>query len=519
MGKYITSLLVIILMLLTNCGTSSNEKKESTTEKVKNLIVGLSSQPKTIDPRFSTDATGMRMSHHLIFSTLVYLNDNLKITPSLAVSWENPNNKTYIFTLQKGVTFHDGKPLTAHDVKFTFEHLKNPETKSPFAGTYKDVESIEVINDHTVKFVLVQPVASFLTSLIMPIVPKHLVESGDTFPKTLIGSGPFKFVNQSEQEIKLVKNDAYFGGAPKLDSIIFKVVKDDNTRFLKMKKGELDIVINGMASNKIDDFKKAPLSETYSVMEAPGISYNYLAFNMQDKMLSNKNLRKAIAHALNIDEIIQYRLDGHAGRSTGLLSSVNWFAEPNVATYDHNIAKAKEYLTKAGYKDPDGDGPKTAVTLEMKTSSNKQVVGIAQIMKSQLAKAGIDLQVKSFEWATFYGDIKKGNFQMTSMRWVGVTEPDFYYNIFHSKQTPPAGRNRGLFKNSKIDELTEKGRVELDDNKRKGIYSEIQKIAAEELPYVSLWHANNVSIVNKRVVGYTQHPMGAFLPFITADIK
>jgi peptide/nickel transport system substrate-binding protein len=353
----------------------------------------------------------------------------------------------------------------------------------------------------------------------MPIVPKHVVTSGDQFPKKLIGSGPFKFVSQSPNDIVLEKNQDYFMGAPRLDKVVFKVVKDDNTRFLKMRKGELDLVINSIPLKKVDDFKKAPLNKVYHVVENPGLRYQYLSFNMAAPELQDVRIRQAIAHGINVQEIIKYRLEGHAARANGLLSSVNWFAENDVQKYNFDPAAAKKLLDAAGLKDPDGNGPKPRVVLEMKTSTNKETIGIARIIQSQLANIGIKLEVKSYEWGTFFGDIKKGNFQMTSLRWIGVTEPDFYFDIFHSSMIPPNGRNRGRYQNASIDSLTEQGRVELNPDKRKGIYSKIQKVLAQELPYLSLWHTNNISIVHKRVSGYLQDPMGGYLSFRNINVK
>lgn len=481
------------------------------------LRVGLESQPKTMDPRFSTDANGMRISHHLLFSTLVQHGQDLQIVPHLARSWETPDEKTYVFHLHEGVRFHDGKLLTAGDVKFTFEHLKNPTTNSPFAGTYATIQSITVRDPHTVEFKLTKPVASFLTSIIMPILPEHLVKQGG-FGDRLTGSGPFRFVSRSPNEIVLAKNPDYFRGTPALDKIVFKVIKDNNTRFLKLRKGELDLVINAIALKKVDDFRKSPLSEMYRVEEAPGLSYNYLGFNLKAGPLDDPRVRKAIAYGINVDEIIKYRLEGHAVSSYGLLSPVNWYSERNAQHYKYNPTKAKKLLDEAGLKDPDGNGPQKRFQLELKTSNNEEVVGIALILKAQLAGVGIDLNVKSYEWGTFYGDIKSGNFQMTTMRWVGVTEPDFYYDIFHSSQFPPSGRNRGLYKNPEVDMLTEKGRRLPNPEERKKVYSKIQKIVAQDLPYVSLWHLNNISIVHKRVTGYKQHPLGGFLSFWKIDV-
>ncbi|MBU2511385.1 ABC transporter substrate-binding protein [bacterium] len=486
--------------------------------KEKVLTVGIENQPKTMDPRFSTDAYGMSISHHLLFSTLVQHGQDLQIVPNLAKGWETPDSITYIFHLRKNVRFHDGKPLTAKDVKFTFEHLKNPETGSPFAGTYKIIDSIRVIDNETVEFKLVQPVASFLTSIIMPIVPEHLIKGGTDFNGSLIGSGPFRFIKQTPNEIVLGKSPDYFMGSPKIDKVVFKVIKDDNTRFLKMRKGELDLLINAIPLQKVDDFRKSPLKDTYEVIEDPGLSYNYIIFNMKSELLQDVKLRQAIAYGINVDQIIKYRMDGHAAPSYSMLSPVNWFSEPAAMRYSYDPKKAEQLLDEAGLADSDGDGPKPRLKLELKTSNNPETVGIARIIQAQLAETGIEVDLKSYEWGTFYGDIKSGNFQMTIMRWVGVTEPDFYYDVFNSTQFPPAGRNRGLYENPEIDRLTEEGRVELDPNKRKAIYSKIQKIAARELPYVSLWHRNNVSIVHKRVSGYQQHPMGGFLSFNRIDL-
>lgn len=176
-------------------------------------------------------------------------------------------------------------------------------------------------------------------------------------------------------------------------------------------------------------------------------------------------------------------------------------------------------MDEAGLPKTGSNSKQPRITLELKTSNNAEVIGIARIIQAQLAKIGIRIEIKSYEWGTFYGDIKSGNFQLTTMRWVGVTEPDFYFNIFNSGQFPPAGRNRGLYKNEQIDRLTEEGRNILDADRRKTIYAKIQKIVADDLPYISLWHTSNISIVHKRLSGYQQHPMGGYLSFRNIDIN
>lgn len=499
--------LVLASIVAVACGQSSEQA-------AKELRVGIEGQPKTLDPRYATDAYGMRISGHLIFSPLVRHGYDLKMVPQLAERWETPDNVTYIFHLRRNVTFHDNAPVTAEDVKFTFEHLMDPKTGSPFGAILKGtIDHIEVIDPNRVKFVLVRPVAPFLTSITAPILPKHIISKNMDFSTRLVGSGPFKFVSQSPTEIVLEPNKHYYAGEPKLDRIILKVVSDDNTRFLKMKKGELDLLINAIPLIKIDDFSKPPLSEMYRLITEPGIAYNYLALNLDDDKVRDVRVRQAIAYGINVEEIISYRLHGHARRATGLISPINWYYEGNVPVYPYDPAKARALLEAAGLKDPDGDGREPRLTLELKTSNNNQVVGIARIIQAHLAEIGIRLLIRSYEWGTFYGDVKSGNFQMAAMRWIGVTEPDFYYDIFHSSQVPPAGRNRGRYADPRLDLLVEQGRFTLDPAKRRPIYAEIQRKAAEDLPYVSLWHTHNISIVHKRVKGYRQHPMGSFTSF------
>lgn len=513
-GRCGVVLFISLCMFLGGC----NLKKTSDTESIVN--VGIETMPKNLDPRYATDASGMRISQHLLFSSLVQLDNNLQIVPQLAQSWEIVNDSTYTFHLKKNVSFHDGKPLTAHDVAYTFEHLRDPETKSPFAGTYSIIDSITVVNDHTLTFFLKSPSASFLTSVIMAILPKHLLqtqESQKQFASTLIGSGPFMYESQNPSEIVLKKNPEYFEHEIAFEKLVFHVVTDDNTRLLKLKTEELDIIINGLPSSHVKEVESEPLNESYTVIQSPGISYNYLIMNMNDETIMKKELRQAINHAINSDEIIEHALDGQAKRAASLLSPVNWYNNSAVEPVEYNPDIAQNLLQKAGYKKYDGKTP--VVTIELKTSNNEQSVNTGRIIQSQLKKAGIEVDLKSYEWGTFFGDVKKGSFQMAIMRWVGVTEPDFYYDVFHSSLIPPNGRNRGAYKNPVIDSLTALGRRVQEPEKRKVIYDTIQKIVAEELPYISLWYPNNISIVNKRIAGYKQHPTGAFLPLSSLSIK
>jgi peptide/nickel transport system substrate-binding protein len=222
--------------------------------------------------------------------------------------------------------------------------------------------------------------------------------------------------------------------------------------------------------------------------------------------------RRALALAIDADAIIAHLLRGHAVRAAGLLSPVNRFYEGRVAVYPHDPEKARAILAELGEAASVGEsGGKPGASLQLKTNNNAQAIGIARVLQAQLASVGIRLDIRSFEWGTFYGDVKAGNFQAASMRWVGIVEPDFFYDVFHSSRIPPNGNNRGRYRSEEMDKLLEAGRTTTEFAQRKAIYSEVQKEAAEDLPYISLWHVNNISIVHRRVRGYRQHPTGGFL--------
>ncbi|HEX7927583.1 MAG TPA: ABC transporter substrate-binding protein, partial [bacterium] len=216
-------------------------------------------------------------------------------------------------------------------------------------------------------------------------------------------------------------------------------------------------------------------------------------------------VREAIAHAINVDVLIKHRQKGHSVRAAGVLPPGSPYASPSTPpAYDP--AQAKRLLDEAGYPEKEGG----RFTLTYKTSTDRAGVIQARVVQADLRKVGITVDVRSYEWATFYDDIQRGNFQLFSLRWIGVMDPDFQYELFHSKRAPPEGRNRGRYANPEMDQLLEAGRMEGDPAKRKAEYQRVDALLQRDLPYVSLWHNNTVAIVSKRFTGFRLHPTGGF---------
>ncbi len=503
---------LIGLLVITACGPSSPPPADE-------LRVAIEDRAKTLDPRFASDVFGQRISRHLIFDSLVQHGDDLEIQPQLAADWQQPDDSTYIFRLRPGVRFHDGTPLSTDDVVFTYRQLMDPALASPFGAVLRQkIRHVEALDGQHIRFELVAPTASFLTSIITPILPRHLVESGD-FPERLVGTGPFRLVEQQSHEILLQANEDYFLGAPHVATLRLRVIEDNNTRFLELRKGNIDLMINALPEELIDLVRLPPLDADYRIIEEAGLSYNYLAFNFNHSDLARLEVRQAIAHALDIDQIVEHRLGGHAQRARGLLSPQNPYHAPDLPLIAHDPSRARKLLDGAGFEDPDGDGPLPRRRFDLLVSNSPQAVANARIVQAQLRQVGIELSIRSFEWGTFYGDIQAGDFELTLMRWVGVSDPDFYYDLFHSSQTPPQGRNRGSYSHPRMDDLVSRARACLEPQERRRLYTEIQHLAAQDLPYVSLWHPNNHTIVHRRVVGYNMHPKAGFQPFRKVRLK
>ncbi len=492
------------LFLLISCKGDFVAKKDE-------LVAAFESSPTNLDPRLATDANSARIIG-LIFNSLLRFDEKLNLVPDLSEKWENPNPVTYIFYLRKGIRFHNGNELTAEDVKYTFESILNPSFLSPHRKSYEKIKAIIVIDKYTVKFVLSESYATFLINMTMGIVPKDDAEKAKRdFTIRPIGTGPFIFLKWiADERIELKRNSDYFEGKAKLSKLIFKIISDDTIRLLGLKTGEIDFIQNAIPPDLLDSLNK---DKNITILTGDGVNYSYLGFNLTDPVLKDKRVRKAIAYAIDRNSIITNLLAGIAEPATGVLPKNNWAHEKDVTRYEYNPDKAKRLLDEAGFADPDGSGPMERFRLVYKTTNNDLRKMIGEVLQKNLKEVGIGLDIRTYEWGTFYNDIKTGNFQLYSLSWIGIVDPDIYYTIFHSDMVPPKGNNRNRYKNAEIDRLVIEGQKVLSNKDRKKIYSKVQKIAAEELPYISLWHPKNVAAMRRNVKGFVLFPDGDFSSF------
>ena len=476
------------------------------------LVMLIESSPTNLDPRVGVDAQSERIDN-LIFDDLLSRGDNLDVAPGLAEHWEIPDPLTYIFHLHQGVKFHDGRPLTSRDVKWTFDSLLQGKIRSTKAAVYRFVDHIEAPDDYTVIFHMKEPSATLLWNLsdgAIGIVPYGSGTEMTTHP---IGSGPFKFVSaETDKEIILEHNDNYWGEKPKLTSVRFAVVPDATTRALELRKGSGDATINALTPDTVLTLERDP---SLAIERAPGTVLAYMGFNLRDPILRDVRVRQAIAYAFDRTPMIEYLWRGDAQPARSILPPQSWAYNGNVPAYNHDPEKARQLLDAAGY--PAVNGVRFHVT--MKTSTDENTRLMVAVMQQQLREVGIVLDIRTFEFATFFADVTHGAFQLYSLRWIGGNEdPDIFEYAFHSAKFPPNGANRGYYLNPKVDSLIDQARREVDQNKRKLIYAELQLILANELPYIDLWYLDNVLVHNKRVRNLQLNPAGNYDFLRTAEL-
>ena len=495
--------LLFAVLALVSCDTKPDAQT---------LVMIIESSPTNLDPRIGIDGQSENIDS-LIFDDLLSKGDDLNVAPGLAERWEIPDPLTYIFHLHRGVRFHDGRLLTSRDVKWTFDSLLQGKIRSTKAANYRFVDHLEAPDDFTVIFHMKEADAPLLWNLCdgaMGIVPYGTLDEITQHP---IGSGPFKFVSaETDREVVLERNADYWGDKAKLDRVRFAVVPDETTEALELRKGTGDVAINALTPDTVVTLAR---DSNIVVNHQAGTRLAYLAFNLRDPILKDARVRQAIAYALNRTPMIEHLWHGLAEPAKSILPAQSWAYNGEVPGYTHDPEKAKQLLDAAGYAPVNG----VRFHITMKTSTDPNTRLMVAVMQQQLRDVGIALDIRSFEFATFFADVQHGAFQMYGLRWIGGNEdPDIFEYAFHSSKFPPNGANREYYSNPKVDALIDQARREVDQAKRKSLYAQVQSILAADLPYINLWYLDNVLVHTKRVQGLRLNPSGNYDFLRTAEL-
>ena len=462
---------------------------------------GLSARAITLDPRFATDATSYRINR-LLYSQLVDFDNNFRPIPSLA-SWQLLDQKHYRFTLgDKGRTFHNGSTLTSKDVKATYDYILSAKNASPHRGSLAVIKAIKLIDEDTIDFILQKPDPLFPGRLGIGILPEALIASNHPFNRHAIGSGAMRFQNWSSDGALLLQR--------LLDEqlIRFITVPDPTVRILKLVRGELDLIQGDLSQEMMDWLGQ---QDQIVIKTARGNTFSYLGFNFHDPVTNQLTVRQAIAHAIDRQAIIHYVMGGVARIAGGIFSPEHWAGNKQLSGLKFDPNQSKYLLKELGYTK---DKP---LRITYKTSNNPLRIRLASIIQHQLKQVGIQVDIQSYDWGTFYGDIKSGRFQMYSLSWVGLKMPDIFRYIFHSTAVPPHGANRGRFSDTTVDQLIEEAENMPDLVVQGKLYQRLQTHLEAKLPYIPLWYEDNVLAIRKDIAGYTLNSSGNYDSLLTIE--
>lgn len=488
-------ILIVGLFTILSCG-----KKEEEVKGNKPLIVAQGADARTLDPQKAIDTPTVRV-YNQIYDGLVKKDNDMNIVPGLAESWNKVDERRTIFNLRKGVKFHNGETLTAKDVKFTLDRMKNQPTVSFLIS---EIELVNVIDDYTVEIVTRNGFGPLLSHLSHPgaviLNEKAVTNSSERYDQNPVGTGPYildKWL--AGDRIFLKANPEYYLGKSAIENIVIKAIPEGTNRTIALETGEADIVYD------VDpvDIDKIKSNNDLKFLYEQSLGNSYLGLNTQHKPFDDVRVRQAIAYAINVDDIIEVVYKNTAIPGSSPISPKIPGYNKDVKNYEYNVEKAKKLLAEAGYP----NGFKTSIWINDNTSRKD----IATILQDQFKTIGIDAAIETLEWGAYIDRTAAGEHDMYILGWVTVTgDPDYgLYPVFHTSAHGRAG-NRSFYSNATVDRLLDEARISTDQEKRMDNYREIQRIIQEEIPSITMVYNNQNVATQKYVENFVLHPTGYF---------
>ena len=475
--------------------------------QTQSVRVGIDVDAGTLDPRLARDTSAYR-AIDLLYDGLVRLSPDLKPEPNLAQSWQNPDPKTWVFKLRDGVTFHDGSPLTADDVVFTFQTLLKPELNAPLRSLFTPIAKVEAPDPKTVVFTLSTPYAPLLTYLEMGIVSKKAVEGGADIGLKPVGTGPMKLQRWDRgSRMILEPNTAYWGGTSRLKELQLIVIADPTARAQAFEARDLDLIQSPLSPQ---DIKRLQANANFSNAVIAGLGVTYLNFNAGDAGLADPKLRRALAMLVDQKTIVGDIYQGVDSVASSVLLPSSWAFAAGVKQPAFDVAGAKKAIEALGWRMSGNtyakDGKKLSVVLSTHSEDPNRVQSV-EYMQSVFQKAGVEVQVRVTDWPAFSTNyVQKSQHQVALLGWLNIVDPDrLMYSQFHSK----GSLNWGKYVNPSLDKLLDEAREALDINLRKAAYGKAAQIIADDVPYYvlsyqgyQLFHSKALGTVRANPRGY-----------------
>jgi peptide/nickel transport system substrate-binding protein len=486
--RVLTAISVVACLVTTLTCCSTGKRVDLGDQSSGNLIAAIAGEPDQLDPQKTSAYFSFEVLEN-VFDTLVEPDENLEMRPALAQSWQvSPDQRTWTFHLRQGVTFHDGSPLVADDVVYSYRRIIDQQLTN--ADKFTAVTDVTAIDPATVRITVKQPTPNLLTNLGgfkgMAIVSRKNVESGQiaTHP---VGTGPFAFEAQkSGDSISLKANPNYWDGAPKVSGVIFRFIPEKSTALSALQAGEVDWT-DSIPTQRVNQLKD---DDSVNLAVTPSNDYWYLALNEARKPWNDVRVRQAIAYGIDRDAIIAATSYGTAAKNELAIPKGN-YASTDFTKYRYDIEQAKSLLREANASPRNLD--------MLVTNEYPETVTAAQIIADNLTPLGITVNIRTVDMATWLDEQNSGHFDMLMMGWLGNIDPDDFYYAQHRTD---GTSNAQKYSNPEVDRLLDAGRVETNRDARADIYRKAATIIGDECSYIYLYNPSVIQAWNKGMSGY-----------------
>lgn len=499
------AVLVVCALITFVTGCSTGERVNLGQDAGTGLIVAIAGEPDQLDPQKTSAYFSFEVLEN-VFDTLVEPDANLQMQPALAESWQvSPDQLTWTFRLRPGVTFHDGTPLAADDVVYSYRRIIDEQLTN--SDKFSSVTAVEAPDPATVVLRVNRPTPNMLTNLGgfkgMAIVSRANVESGQIATRP-IGTGPFSFLGQkSGDSISLGANPSYWGGPPGVSGVTFRFISEPSTALSALQAGEIDWT-DSVPPQRVTQLRD---DESLELAVTPSNDYWYLALNEAREPWNDVRVRQAIAYAIDRDAIVQATSYGTAAKNQLAIPEGNPWFTPYDRYSSGGVDRARELLQEAGAAPSSLD--------MLVTTEYPETVTAAQIIADNLAPLGITVNIRTVDFATWLDEQNSGNFDMLMMGWLGNIDPDdFYYAQHHTDGTSNAQK----FSNREVDRLLDAGRVDTDETSRKAVYAKAATLIADQVSYIYLYNPSVIQAWNPALSGYEARRDGA-VRFRTATLN
>ena len=499
------------IMLVVSSGFFMGSVSASTPDNV--LVVGQIAEPKSLDPATVTAVNDFRILMNIYDGLVRYKDGALEVEPALAESWDiSADGKTYTFKLRSGVKFQDGTNVDANAVKFNFDRML--DDKHPFHNTgpfplsffFSAIEKVEAVNSSTVRFTLNAPYAPFLSNLAYPTgliaSPAAIKKYGKDFGRNPVGTGAFKFDTWKSNEAVIVsRNEGHWEGKAGTEAVIFRPITDGNTRVAEMLSGGIDMMVE-VPPTSLAKFS----GNNFAVAEQAGPHVWFLILNAKEGPFANKLVRQAANYAINKKAIVEDVLEGTAAIAAGPTPpAFAWAYNDSLEPYPYDPAKAKALLKEAGVSNA-----KLTFYVTQGGSGMLDPVAMGTAIQADLAAVGFDVEIKTFEWNAFLGEVNpglEGKADMAEMAWM-TNDPDTlpYLALRTAAWPDKGGFNSGYYSNPKVDELLEAARSSTDQAERARLYKEMQTVVQEDAPWVFVANWKQNAVTSSKVQNFSLQP-------------